>query len=247
MTIKTDLEIDFDYINQKLKSGLKLRIDVGLSCDMGRSRRWINFIDNVFVIGIEPHPENCSSLKELLVRTRGGDRFYLIESAIDNVEEPTTKEFYGFGWDVWPNNPGCSSLLKPKGRFENSTENLYNVDVISLKSILDNIEYDVIEVLKTDTQGNDLNVIKSLGEHIKNVVFIDSEYDESDDYEDANTGDELDQYLIENNFKKYQMILQPTRDMMVEDTRYVNTLIEDIDKYSDDYTFESHEVKVDVE
>lgn len=246
MILKDDLDIDFDYINQKLKSGLKLRIDVGLSCDMGRSRRWINFIDDVFVIGIEPHPENCSALKDLLVDTRGGDRFYLIEAAIDNVEESTTKEFYGFGWDVWPNNPGCSSLLKPKGRFQNSTENVYNVEVISLKYILDNIDYDVVEVLKTDTQGNDLNVIKSLGDHIKNVVFIDSEYDESDDYENANTGDELDQYLLENNFKKYQMILQPTRDMMVEDTRYVNTLIEDIDKYSDNYTFESHEVMVDV-
>lgn len=245
--LKNDTEIDFNYINEKLKSGLKLRIDVGLSCDMGRSRRWINFIDDVFVIGIEPHPENCFQLKKLLSSTHGGDRFYLIEAAIDNVDAPTSKEFYGFGWDVWPNNPGCSSLLKPKGRFENSTENVYNVDVISLKSILDNIDYDVIEVLKTDTQGNDLNVIKSLGEHIKNVVFIDSEYDESDDYEDANTGEELDKFLEENRFKKYQMILQPTRNMMVEDTRYVNTLIENIDNYSDNYTFESHEVAVEVE
>jgi FkbM family methyltransferase len=246
MNIKNDLDIDFDYISQKLKSGLKLRIDVGLSCDMGRSRRWINFDNNVFVIGIEPHPENCSSLKNLLSNTKGGDRFYLIESAIDDVEHPTSKEFYGFGWNVWPNNPGCSSLLKPIGRFENSTEKVYNVDVISLKSILDKIDYEFIEVLKTDTQGNDLNVIKSLGEHIQNVVFIDSEYDESDDYENANTGEELDIYLKENNFKKYQMVLQPTRDMMVEDTRYVNTLIKDIDKYSNDYTFESHEVMVDV-
>lgn len=247
MIEKNDIEVDFDYINQKLKSGLKLRIDVGLSCDMGRSRRWINFIDDVFVIGIEPHPENCDELKKLLSNTRGGDRFYLIEAAIDNVEKPTTKEFYGFGWDKWPNNPGCSSLLKPIGRFEKSTEKIYNVDTISLKHILDNLEYDVIEVLKTDTQGNDLNVIKSLGEHIKNVVFVDSEYDESDDYEDANTGVELDEFLIENNFKKYQMVLQPQRDMMIEDTRYVNTLIEDIEKYSDNYTFEPHEVMVDVE
>jgi FkbM family methyltransferase len=246
MFVKNDSEIDFDYINQKLKSGLKLRIDVGLSCDMGRSRRWINFIDDVFVIGVEPHPENCVHLKKLLSNTRGGDRFYLIESAIDDVEEITTKDFYGFGWDVWPNNPGCSSLLKPKGRFENSTEEVYNVEVMSLKYILDNLDYEVIEVLKTDTQGNDLNVIKSLGDHIKNVVFIDSEYDESDDYENANSGEELDNFLEKNNFKKYQVVVQPTRNMMVEDSRYVNTLIENIDKYSDNYTFESHELMVDV-
>lgn len=244
---KNDLEIDFDYINQKLKSGLKLRIDVGLSCDMGRSRRWINYIDDVFVLGFEPHPENCSELKKVLSSTRGGDRFYLVEAAVDNVEEPTTKEFYAFGWDIWPNNPGCSSLHKPIGRFEKSTEVIHQVEVISLEYILDNLQYDVVEVLKTDTQGNDLNVIKSLGKHIKNVVFIDSEYDESDDYENANTGEELDNYLKKNNFKKYQTVLQPTRNMIVEDVRYVNTLVENIDNYSDDYTFESHEVMVDVE
>jgi hypothetical protein len=137
-------------------------------------------------------------------------------------------------------------LLKPKGRFENSTEEVYNVEVMSLKYILDNLDYEVIEVLKTDTQGNDLNVIKSLGDHIKNVVFIDSEYDESDDYENANSGEELDNFLEKNNFKKYQVVVQPTRNMMVEDSRYVNTLIENIDKYSDNYTFESHELMVDV-
>lgn len=244
--IKNDMEIDFDYINQKLKSGLKLRIDVGLSCDMGRSRRWINCVNNVFVIGVEPLRENCLELKKLLSSTRGGDRFYLIEAAIDDVEIPTSKKFYGFGWNDYPNNPGCSSLLKPKGRFENCADLIYNVDVISLKSILDNIDYDVIEVLKTDTQGNDLNVIKSLGDHIKNVVFIDAEYDESDDYENANTGDQLDNFLKDNDFKKYQVVLQPTRNMIVEDSRYVNTLIENISKYSDDFTFESHEVMVDV-
>lgn len=246
MELKKDLDIDFDHITKKLKSGLRLRIDVGLSCDMGRSKRWINFLDDVFVIGFEPHPENCSNLKNILTNTRGGDRFYLIESAVDNVKRPTKKEFYGFGWNVWPNNPGCSSLHKPKGRFENSVENIYNVDVISLEYILDRIKYDVVEVLKTDTQGNDLNVIKSLGDHLKNVVFIDSEYDESDDYENANTGEKLDKFLLNQNFVKYQQVLQPTRDMMIEDVRYVNSSVPNIEKYSDDYTFESHEVLVDL-
>ena len=50
--------IDYDLINEKLKSGLTLRFDVGLSFNMPNATQWLRNDPNVYVIGIEPHPNN---------------------------------------------------------------------------------------------------------------------------------------------------------------------------------------------
>ena len=178
--------IDYELINEKLKSGLKLRFDVGLSFNMPNATKWLNDDPNVYVIGIEPHPNNFKSCCSHLETLDAGDRCYLIEAAISIVASSEDRDFYGLSGD-----PGTSSLCKPIGRFENLVDNVYTVETISLASILDNLHYSTIDVLKTDTQGNDLNVMKSLGDHIKHVDFIYAEYNESDDYEGANTGEEL--------------------------------------------------------
>ena len=208
--------IDYDIINKKIASGLKLRIDVGLSFNMPNSIQWLND-PNVYVIGIEPHPGNfefcCSNLETL----HTGDRCYLIEAAISNVSEPREQDFYGLSGDA-----GTSSLCKPTGRFKDRIDRVYTVETISLSDILDNIKYERIDVLKTDTQGNDLNVMKSAGDHLKNVDFIYAEYDESDDYENANTGPELDEYLEEMGFECYDRIYVAERGGKLVDCEYRN-------------------------
>jgi hypothetical protein len=60
-----------------------------------------------------------------------------------------------------------------------TTEKQVDVNVISLKHIFDNFPWEqipVIEFLKTDTQSNDLNVIKSCKEYLKRICFVHSEY-----------------------------------------------------------------------
>tara|TARA_Y100001951_G_C11219797_1_gene228044 strand:- start:352 stop:855 length:504 start_codon:yes stop_codon:yes gene_type:complete len=146
-----------------------------------------------------------------------GNRCYLIEAAISNVDKSENKDFYGLSGDS-----GTSSLCRPIGRFENLVDRVYSVETISLASILDNIKYDRIDVLKTDTQGNDLNVLKSAGEHLKNVDFIYAEYDESDDYENANTGEELDAFLEEMGFECYDRIYVAERNGKLVDCEYRN-------------------------
>jgi FkbM family methyltransferase len=216
-------QIDFDFINQKLSTGLKLRFDIGLSTNMPNSINWLSSDNDVFVIGIEPHPNNFRSCEEYLNNSPFKGRCYLIEAAVDNVQSPTQKVFYGLGGPATGYDSGTSSLRKPKGRFVNSIDEVYNVDVIPLRYILDNIQYDYINLLKTDTQGNDLNVLKSLNNHLNRVYDIYAEYDESNDYEGGNTGDELDQFLFQNNFEKYESITAPSRNNKVEDCKYKNT------------------------
>ena len=215
-------EIDFDFINQKLASGLKLRFDIGLSTNMPNSINWLSSDNDVFVISIEPHPSNFRCCEDYVNNSPFKDRCYLIEAAVDNVKSPTQKVFYGLGGPATGYDSGTSSLKKPKGRFVDSVDEVYNVDVIPLHYILDNIQYDYINLLKTDTQGNDLNVLKSLNDHLNRVYDIYAEYDESNDYEDSNTGDELDQFLFQNNFEKYESITAPSRNNKVEDCRYKN-------------------------
>ena len=208
--------IDYDEINKKLSTGLKLRFDIGLSFNMPNAIKWLND-ESTYVIGIEPHPGNFKSCCSLLETHHAGDRCYLIEAAISNVRKPREQDFYGLSGD-----PGTSSLCRPIGRFENLVDRVYSVETISLKEILDNLEYDRVDVLKTDTQGNDLKVLKSAGKHLKNVDFIYAEYDESDDYENANTGEELDEFLENNGFECYDRIYVAERNGKLVDCEYRN-------------------------
>ena len=176
---------------------------------------WLKEDEKIFVIGIEPHPDHFIAVKNELKRLNYEDRCYLIEVAIDNVSSPTKKIFYGLDGPETGHsdktlsgyNTGTSSLKKPIGKFTNSIKQIYNVNTISLKYILDHLDYEVIDYIKVDTQGNDLNVLKSLGSHLKNVLDIQSEYDSSAEYQNANTGYELDTFLSENNFEKYESVL----------------------------------------
>ena len=208
--------IDYEWINKRLSTGLKLRFDIGLSFNMPNATKWLQD-ESVYVIGIEPHPGNFKSCCSHLETHHAGDRCYLIEAAISNVRKPREQDFYGLSGD-----PGTSSLCKPIGRFENLVDRVYSVETISLKEILDNLEYDRIDVLKTDTQGRDLNVLKSAREHLKNVDFIYAEYDESADYEGANTGEELDSYLYYMGFECYDRIFVPERNNKLVDCEYRN-------------------------
>ena len=209
--------IDYELINEKLKSGLTLRFDVGLSFNMPNATKWLRDDPNVYVIGIEPHPNNFKSCCSHLETLDAGDRCYLIEAAISNVGESRDQDFYGLSGD-----PGTSSLCRPIGRFENLVDRVYSVETISLASILNNLNYKRVDVLKSDTQGNDLNVLKSAGDHLKKVDFIYAEYDESEDYENANTGEDLDKFLEENGFECYDRIYVAERNGKLVDCEYRN-------------------------
>ena len=129
-----------------------------------------------------------------------------------NVDEPCEKSFYCTS----KVNTGCSSLYKPldgaPGLNGVTTEKQVDVIVISLKTIFDNFPWDripVIEFLKTDTQANDLNVIKSCKEYLKRICFVHSEYYAQGVYEGEKPQrecfEEFDSFMKENNFKCYSI------------------------------------------
>jgi hypothetical protein len=212
----------------------RARIDVGMSTHAPHSAMWLSKYSDMLVIGIEPNPFNYEKILdgEIFINTtyqiisnthsvklnnelicnfaERGNVFKPIEVAIDDVSEQCEKTFYCTS----KLNTGCSSLYKPidgaPGLNGVTTESEVDVSVISLKHVFDKFPWQqipVIEFLKTDTQANDLNVIKSCGEYLKKICFVHSEYYAQGVYEGEKPQiecfKEFDSFMQQNNFKCY--------------------------------------------
>ena len=104
---------------------------------------------------------------------------------------------------------GNSSLLKPKRKLGYEFLKSKVVRVEKLKKILKKInfkQFKYISFLKIDTQGNDLNVLKSAGIYLNKVLFIQTEYcTEGQYYGEINQKNQLKSF--ENFLKKYNFRL----------------------------------------
>jgi len=81
------------------------------------------------------------------------------------------------------NEPGCNSLLTPSRELLNTmylsskrtVTDIINVEQRRLDSILKELAQKEIYYLKTDCQGADLSVIKSMGKYLENTQYIEME------------------------------------------------------------------------
>lgn len=202
------------------------KIDVGTAIDAPHSANWINSEDDVFVLAIEPNTKNVSILKEgsfrapnflhlrlndktilkntEVVKTFNDNNFFLLERvAVDNVTSHEKMNFYCTD----DRNTGCSSLLEPTEILGLDVEKIDLVDVVSLEFILDYIGFpqnETIKFVKTDAQGKDFDVIKSLGKYLKSVVAMKCEYKTSGQYVNSNSESDFLNYMIDNEFELYK-------------------------------------------
>jgi hypothetical protein len=217
----------------KLKENIKrVRLDVGTSSTAPNSAFWLSKYTDMAVFGFEPNPFNVDGVINgidvypndyKLVQAKGivthnnqiiakfddmGNQFEIFEVAIDNVDVPTKKTFYCTS----ELNTGCSSLHKPIDERLNGvvTEKEVEVTAVPLKQFFEKFNWDkipFIEFLKTDTQSNDLNVIKSCGEYLKKICFVQSEYHAHSAYEgelpQLDAFNNFNQYMLQNGFKCY--------------------------------------------
>lgn len=247
----------------------KARIDVGVCMTAPNSAVWLKNYKNMFVIGVEPNPYNYERLfdgengindykvvvNESVVKLNNeyvsnyidnGNYFFPIQVAIDNVNEICVKKFYCTSML----NTGCSSLLKPidgsPGLNGVTTEKEVDVNVISLKMILDKFPWQkipYIEFLKTDTQGNDLNVIKSCGEYLNKICFVHSEYYAQSVYEGEKPQkecyQEFDEYMTQNNFKCYYLSGTDVSYVNLTLLNYIteNKILNDLFEFPHGYNF----------
>tara|TARA_R110002073_G_scaffold45041_1_gene124463 strand:+ start:1454 stop:2398 length:945 start_codon:yes stop_codon:yes gene_type:complete len=113
------------------------------------------------------------------------NRFFGLRCAIDDVREPVKKDFYHMS------DPGNSSLLRPTKEHPGSIKKMERVQCVSLQHIFSHIDWKqflIVEHLKVDCEGNDLQVIKSAGKWLKGVLFVTMEMSPN------NIGHNVDEY-----------------------------------------------------
>lgn len=159
------------------------------------------FLDknNVTIYGFEPTNEFYQYLKQKYNRNKN----ITIENyAVDEKEGQVEFNSFNFG--------AVNSLLNPnievyeqlnsqsKQNFNKSERVLINTT--SLSNYMESKGLKEIDLLKVDTQGNDLKVLKSLGSKIKFTKSIITEFHYLKFYENSDLFYEISKYLYENNF-----------------------------------------------
>ena len=177
-----------------MTSSTNVRFDVGCAATAPNSAMWILKYPNIQVYAFEPdfrsynilkygkktnqYPDkpriisnkNIVLYKKKILKNFPKKNFNIYNCCIDNVAKKKIFFYY-----TSKKNYGCSSVKKPiekKLKIKINYKKL--VDVYPLSFFLK--KKNIIEMLKTDTQGNDLQVLKSAGDYIKKVLFVQSEY-----------------------------------------------------------------------
>ena len=163
-----------------------IKIDIGLSYNAPQSQLWLSKEDNLIVFGFESHPECFKSIKQGSNKRdpSHGDpldikyvdkQMFIIPCALSLTNNNVTTS----------NDPGYNKHIVP---------------CFTLKSFFDIFpfeEYPLIEYIKVDGQGSNLNIIKSGEDYIKNNVAIVTL--ETDTF---NSENEITKYMESINFEK---------------------------------------------
>lgn len=210
-----------------IPAGIKhIKLDIGLSYNAPMSQYWLSHEDNLMVFGFEPNPASVLSIFKGATKRHPahgtpleqkyiGNSFFLIPCALGLAKNNTIKFF------VTKEDCGCSSIYLPKC-FE--VNQIIDVPIFSLSDFFDIFPFDthpIIDYIKIDAQGSDLNIAKSSGSYLaEHVVFITLEA-ENEQYENANNSFQaIDYYMKSIGFYRYFC-------MQTNDPTYLNSRFAD--------------------
>lgn len=186
-----------------------IKLDIGLSYSAPMSQHWLSQESDLMVFGFEPNPESVKSILQGAVKKNPlhgqplekkyiGNNFFLVPCAL-GISDRSNVNFF-----VTQEDCGCSSLYVPK---QMDVAQVIEVPIFSLSDFFDCFPFDthpVIEYIKIDAQGADLDIVKSAGTYMaERVVYITLE---AENYQYANTHnshDEIDRYMKSIGFVAY--------------------------------------------
>jgi FkbM family methyltransferase len=156
-----------------------VRLDVGLSVNAPQSAVWISRDTTLHVFGFEPVSENRKMIHQgdapwpiNLNPELIGERINIIPCALMDVSTPEGLDIF-----VTKNDPGCSSLLRPK-TFE--VDYKERIHVGTLNEFLEYFPFDVVPYishLKIDVQGADIQVLEGGLKFLDRIMSITAEVD----------------------------------------------------------------------
>jgi FkbM family methyltransferase len=160
---------------------------------------------HIQIYAFEPVPQLYNTLIE---KTSHLKNIEIVNKAIDLQ---SGKRVFNISKESWYGNHGCSSFLtfseRSKtewvGRDDFQVIETIEVDTISLEEFVNEKGIEIIDYIKIDTQGWDVNVLKSLGDKISIIKEGELEAGAKNDilYVGQNTELESVSFLLNNNFR----------------------------------------------
>lgn len=180
------------------KSGIDF-IDIGCSANL--DAKWNQIVPMINYIGFDPNEKECDSLrsKNTAYKTK---RFlpYAISGSTGSQTLYKTKSMY------------CYSLLKPNYRWLKrfSCYELFEeagseeVNTTTINSLVDK-ENICCDVMKMDSQGVEMPILKSATKILPGVICIDCETGFIDNYENESLFSDVDVFLRAQNFLMFDI------------------------------------------
>ena len=170
---------------------LKL-IDVGARG--GIDSRWTPYFDNLEVVAFEPDPKECKILNSKNYPYE--IRFLPMALGAHNGEEATL---------FICRHPGCSSLLRPNMELCSAYPYGSAMEVVEQESITLNRMETICsdfqpDVIKVDTQGTELDVLRGAGDLLDNVLAVELEIEFIQQYEKQAVFADVDAYMRKQGF-----------------------------------------------
>lgn len=190
--MRDDGKID---ISQNFKS---VKLDIGLSHNAPMSQNWLSNEKDLIVFGFEPNLAAGDSVKRRVKFL--GTSFFIIPCAL-GLQSGGIKNFY-----VTVPDCGTSSLYVPKENKQIRVERVVEVPVFQLSDFFDLFPFDtypIIDYIKIDAQGSDLDIVKSAGNYLKDrVIYITIEAENLQYENTTNSEEEIDMYMEEIGFQR---------------------------------------------
>jgi FkbM family methyltransferase len=203
-----------------------VKLDIGLSYAAPISQYWLTHENDLIVFGFEPNPACITSILQGATKQHPshgvpldkkfvGKNFFIIPCAL-GLSNSSTINFF-----VTKDDCGCSSIYLPKYLAINQ---IIKVPIFALSEFFDIFPFDthpIIDYIKIDAQGSDLNITKSAGQYLsKNVVYITLEAEDSH-YENTNNSYQaIDSYMQSIGFIRHY-------SMYTSDPTYFNPRFSD--------------------
>lgn len=185
-----------------------IKLDIGLSYSAPMSQQWLSNEDDLWVFGFEPDPTSVSTIQKGVIKQDPfhgeplnpkyvGENFFLVPCAL-GLHSGELVDFH-----ITKNDCGCSSLYRPKN-FE--IEKVIKVPVFRLSDFFDLMPWDthpIVEYIKIDAQGSDLDIVKSAGSYLQErVIYITIEPEDYHYENTINSERAIDQYMEEIGFRR---------------------------------------------
>ena len=204
----------FDLLNQKkivnffkLKFGNKIETFIDVGAHYGET---ICLFNNNFIINkfyaFEASPLNFSVLKKKKFKKNTSISIHNYAIGLYNGTIPFNQARESSSSTLVSINKNSKYYIRKNKVLNFFSSQAYfktvNIEMISLSNFLLRNSINQVDILKIDTEGYDLNVIKSLEDRISIVKYIYFEHHFHDMLIKSYSLSDLHHYLISNNFRK---------------------------------------------